>query len=254
MNNVLLILFAIFSVYCKQNSKSEIPFVNNCSVYSLNDDNFDFYTSEGIWIIKFYAPWCGHCKHFAEPYKSISKQICSFAFAGEVNGDEQTDLKVKFNIQGFPTIIAIKEGYYYRFEQRRNEDTIIHWIEDEEFLKTPGIPVIRGKINFFFKLKSNFYMALDSLDPMLDLILEKIGFKNVSHTVKYSIILSFISLPVLLTIILVVLSIILCKVQPNQQKKIHHELNKKETKDISQEEKSESIKENNKDEVHQKVD
>ena len=37
------------------------------NVISLTDKDFDskVIKSDGIWLVEFYAPWCGHCKVYA---------------------------------------------------------------------------------------------------------------------------------------------------------------------------------------------
>lgn len=43
----------------------------HASVVALTEDNFDEQTSEHVWLVKFYAPWCTHCKKIAPLYEKL---------------------------------------------------------------------------------------------------------------------------------------------------------------------------------------
>ncbi|KAJ2321003.1 hypothetical protein H4S02_007834 [Coemansia sp. RSA 2611] len=63
-------------------------------------------------LVKFYAPWCGHCKNMAEDYQKLA---AGYAHAddvviAEVNADDHRDLGNKFNVQGFPTLKFFSKG------------------------------------------------------------------------------------------------------------------------------------------------
>ena len=45
-------------------------FDKDTAVIQLNKDNFEneVVKSDNLWLILFYAPWCGHCKAFHPQY------------------------------------------------------------------------------------------------------------------------------------------------------------------------------------------
>ncbi|KAF0976933.1 hypothetical protein FDP41_004228 [Naegleria fowleri] len=74
----------------------------------LTPSNFDsiVFNPEKNVLVKFYAPWCGHCKKMAPDYEKVAK-----AFANErnvvvakVDSDKYRDLASKYGVQGYPTL------------------------------------------------------------------------------------------------------------------------------------------------------
>lgn len=46
-------------------------------VVELNDANFErlVLQSDAIWVVEFYAPWCGHCKQLTPEYKKAATAL-----------------------------------------------------------------------------------------------------------------------------------------------------------------------------------
>jgi len=56
------------------------------------------------WIIDFYAPWCGHCRHFEPQFELVSRKMANKVKAGKVNCDDEKNLCENLGIDGYPTI------------------------------------------------------------------------------------------------------------------------------------------------------
>ncbi|KAJ4976890.1 hypothetical protein NE237_001996 [Protea cynaroides] len=74
----------------------------------LTSRNFDetVLKSKDLWIVEFFAPWCGHCKKLAPEWKKAAKNLKGKVKLGHVDCDSEKSLMIRFNVQGFPTILV----------------------------------------------------------------------------------------------------------------------------------------------------
>ncbi|XP_068140091.1 protein disulfide-isomerase A6 homolog [Drosophila tropicalis] len=75
-------------------------------VVELTPSNFDKLVTndDSVWIVEFYAPWCGHCQSLVPEYIKLAKALKGVVKVGSVNADEHNSLGGQFNVRGFPTI------------------------------------------------------------------------------------------------------------------------------------------------------
>ena len=76
-------------------------------VVTVTDDDFDEVVlgSDDMWLVEFYAPWCGHCKALDPEWKSAAEQLeGSGVRLAAVDATENEQLAQRFEIKGFPTI------------------------------------------------------------------------------------------------------------------------------------------------------
>uniref|UniRef100_A0A8D8XZ19 protein disulfide-isomerase n=1 Tax=Cacopsylla melanoneura TaxID=428564 RepID=A0A8D8XZ19_9HEMI len=99
MNPIVLgLLLTVASVHCLYPSYSD--------VIKLTASNFDskVVNSDEVWIVEYYAPWCGHCQSFKEEYMKLATALKGVVKVGGVNADEEQSLSSSHGVQGFPTI------------------------------------------------------------------------------------------------------------------------------------------------------
>ncbi|MFT7813345.1 protein disulfide-isomerase A6 [Arapaima gigas] len=85
-------------------------------VMELTDDNFDqtVLNSEDVWMVEFFAPWCGHCKNlepeWAAAATDIKEQTKGKVRLGAVDATVHQGLASRYGIRGFPTIKIFRKG------------------------------------------------------------------------------------------------------------------------------------------------
>ncbi|XP_039254908.2 protein disulfide-isomerase A6-like [Styela clava] len=60
--------------------------------------------SDELWLVEFYAPWCGHCQQLVPAWKKAAKTLKGVANVGAVDMTAHDSVGRPYGIQGFPTI------------------------------------------------------------------------------------------------------------------------------------------------------
>eukprot|EP00008_Paramoeba_atlantica_P005139 CAMPEP_0201483964 /NCGR_PEP_ID=MMETSP0151_2-20130828/8161_1 /ASSEMBLY_ACC=CAM_ASM_000257 /TAXON_ID=200890 /ORGANISM="Paramoeba atlantica, Strain 621/1 / CCAP 1560/9" /LENGTH=190 /DNA_ID=CAMNT_0047867367 /DNA_START=30 /DNA_END=602 /DNA_ORIENTATION=- len=94
MRSFTLVLLALVAFSC-------------ASALSLTGDNFDETLDSGKHVfVKFFAPWCGHCKRMKPDWDQLMAdyQDASSVVIAEVDCTEQESLCSDIGVRGYPTI------------------------------------------------------------------------------------------------------------------------------------------------------
>merc|ERR1711915_493506 len=86
------------------------------AVVRLDKENFAEKTKTGVAFVKFYAPWCGHCKRLAPTWEQLAQHYkdddnVKIAHVDCTAGDnENRALCDGQGVNGFPTLLIYKNG------------------------------------------------------------------------------------------------------------------------------------------------
>ena len=89
--------------------------------------------SEKEVLVKFYAPWCGHCKHLAPHYEEAARKLQGNPNVLIVKVDSTENEVPGLDVQSFPTVKFWRRDKSQQpidFNGERTADGIVQWIKE----------------------------------------------------------------------------------------------------------------------------
>lgn len=101
--------------------------VGLCTIaYARVDDDLDLekmdaalQSSEALFV-KFEAPWCGHCKRLSPVWETMLGLDLDGARLGTVDCTRQDQLRIRYGIRSYPTLMLFAEGQIKLFSGERS--------------------------------------------------------------------------------------------------------------------------------------
>lgn len=116
-----------------QGSPQSLPNPNGISV-SLTSESFNQHISltplkstGAGWFVKFYVPWCSHCKHMADAWTEMAREMKGKLNIGEVNCDAEAKLCKDVKLRGYPSLIFFKGGEKVEYDGLRGLGDLISY-------------------------------------------------------------------------------------------------------------------------------
>lgn len=100
------LVFVVVAIAAQSTFADADLYPSSGDVVNLTPASFDklVINSDDVWLVEFYAPWCGHCKSLVPEYKKAAAALRGVVKVGAVNADYHKTLGGQFGVRGFPTI------------------------------------------------------------------------------------------------------------------------------------------------------
>lgn len=76
------------------------------------------------WMVKFYAPWCGHCKKLAPTWDQLAAAADGQFGVASVDCTSNQALCGDFKIKGYPTLKYFKNKKIYSYQGARSLEAL----------------------------------------------------------------------------------------------------------------------------------
>ncbi|KAI2649340.1 Protein disulfide-isomerase TMX3 [Labeo rohita] len=105
------------------------------------DDTFKDSRMDDVWLVDFYAPWCGYCKKLEPIWQDVGAELTrsgSPVRVGKMDATAYSGMASEFGVRGYPTIKLLKGEMAYNYKGPRTKDDII------EFANRVAGPAVRS--------------------------------------------------------------------------------------------------------------
>lgn len=119
-------------------------------VVELTDSNFDklVLNSDDIWLVEFFAPWCGHCKNLAPHWAKAATELKGKVKLGALDATVHTIKAQQYGIQGYPSIKFFGGGPKDRdsaqdYDGGRTASDIVNWALEKYSENIPAPEIVQ---------------------------------------------------------------------------------------------------------------
>ncbi|XP_037311332.2 protein disulfide-isomerase TMX3-like [Pungitius pungitius] len=105
------------------------------------DDTFKDTRANDVWLVDFYAPWCGYCKKLEPVWHDVGVELKSSGSpvrVGKMDATAYSGMSSEFGVRGYPTIKMLKGDLAYNYKGPRTKDDIV------EFANRVAGPAVRA--------------------------------------------------------------------------------------------------------------
>ena len=117
-NTILLTIF-VAVISSASVVQSLYDFKDGGAIQELTDANFNdkVFDSQQMWVVEFYAPWCGHCKELAPKFDRAAEILRvneSPVVLAKVDATDPAMEKTMqdVQVQGYPTLQFFRDGKF----------------------------------------------------------------------------------------------------------------------------------------------
>ena len=83
---------------------------SSSALVELTDDNFETLVvgdATSLWVVEFYADWCGACRQFEPQFEALATQLAPYDVqCGRVNIDYERGLASQYGVVKVPSLVG----------------------------------------------------------------------------------------------------------------------------------------------------
>jgi len=133
MQAAILTVIVILAQTTKHIRCDDTSNVDESNVLTLTKDTFDDAVKNNKYLlVKFVAPWCGHCKSLTPAYAAAAKELVdagSEVKLATVDATIEKELAQQFEVKGYPTLKFFNEGAAIDYNGGRAQEDIVSWLK-----------------------------------------------------------------------------------------------------------------------------
>ncbi|XP_033121043.1 thioredoxin domain-containing protein 5-like [Anneissia japonica] len=120
---------------CAENGVKGVSYTHlDVQVNILTDENFVDGVSKGLTFVKFYAPWCGHCKRLAPTWETLATEVVEQkdVSIAKVDCTVHKSTCQKYEVRGYPTLLLFKNGKNVeKYGKSRELDSLLTFVNEK---------------------------------------------------------------------------------------------------------------------------